>query len=290
MTVTSSNTRASAMAGRTAVHVLSDGSVKMDGGVTFGQVPKHVWQEWMPADRRNRVRLGLNCVLARIGDKNFLIDTGVGQKHSVDKRDDFGIGTSQLHSALKRYGCLPRDIHGVILSSLRFEHTGGCTKVDRKGDIVPAFPKARYFVQKAMWDEATAPNERDAENFIPDDYLPLHQKGVLELVDGDKALVPGIQVRRTGGPCNGHQIVIVTHGGERVAYVGDLVPTPYHLQLSCISSTDRLPEDTLERKREVLREAARDGWLIVFSHGAEQHAGYLENRNGRPVLRPVTLD
>ena len=68
------------------------------------------------------------------------------------------------------------------------------------------------------------------------------------------------------------------------------MPTPYHLQLACISASDRQPEETLEVKREILAEAVREGWLLVFSHGINERAGYLENRSGRLYLRPVTLD
>ncbi len=50
----------------------------------FGQIPKGQWQEWMPADRRNRVKLGLNCLLVRINDQNYLVDTGTGEYHSTD--------------------------------------------------------------------------------------------------------------------------------------------------------------------------------------------------------------
>ena len=102
-------------------------------------------------------------------------------------------------------------------------------------------------------------------------------------------LAPGIQVRLTGGPTHGHQIVLISHGGERVAFLGDLVPTPHHLHLACIAATDRRPEETLERKREILDEAVREGWLLVFSHGLPDRAGYLESRNGKPHLRTLEL-
>ena len=278
------------MNGRTALHLLSDGNFKMDGGVLFGQVPKGQWQEWLPADRRNRVRLGMNCLLAQMGDRNYLIDTGTGQKLSASMRDTYGINTSQLLQSLKSYGLQPQDIHGVVLTSLHFEHTGGCTKRDRRGELVPTFPKATYYVQAKAWEEATSPNERGADTYCPDDFMPLSEKGQLQIVDGDAQLVPGLNVRWTGGPCAGHQIAVVTHGGERVAFLGDLVPTPYHLQLACISANDRLPEETLERKRQVLAEATGDGWLLVFSHGVNDRSGYLESRNGRLHLRTVEIN
>ena len=277
------------MPGRTALHLLSDGIVKTDGGALFGTFPKSQWNEWLQADRRNRVRMGLNCLLISIDGQNFLVDTGAGQKHSPATRDTFGIGTSQLPQALKSWNLQPQDVHGVILTSLHFLHAGGCTKRDRSGTLVPTFPKAKYYVQRAAFLEAMNPNERGADSYRPEDFLPLQQRNQLQMVNEVTELAPGLQLRLTGGPCNGHQIALITHGGERVAFLGDLVPTPFHLQLSCIAATDRLPEETLERKREFLAEATRDGWLLIFSHGIGDRAGYLENRNGRRHLRMVEL-
>jgi glyoxylase-like metal-dependent hydrolase (beta-lactamase superfamily II) len=277
------------LAGRTALHLLSDGNVKSDGGALFGQFPKSQWNEWLVADRRNRVRLALNCLLVSVDGQNFLVDTGAGQKHSAAMRDAYGIGTSQLLQALKNHGLQRQDIHGVILTSLHFLHAGGCTKRDRSGTLVPTFPKAKYYVQRAAFLEAMNPNERGADSYRLEDFLPIQERGQLELVNETAELAAGLQVRLTGGPCHGHQMAIVTHGGERVAFLGDLVPTPYHLQLSCIAATDRLPEETLERKREFLAEATRDGWLLVFCHGITERAGYLESRNGRRHLRMVEL-
>lgn len=275
------------MAARTALHLLSDGVIKVDGGVVFGQTPKSQWQDWTPPDRRNRVRIGLNCLLVQAGGKNYLVDTGVGQKLSAEMRQAFGVGASQLLPALHKLGCPPQEIHGVILTSLHFKHTGNCTKMERRFGVVPTFPRARYYVQRAAFEEAMSPNERDPDGFIKDDYMPLYEKGLLELVEDEAMLAPGIQVRRTGGPSKGHQVVMVNHGGERVAVLGDLVPTKHHLRYACIASSDRQPEETLEAKKQMLSEAVDEGWLLVFSHDAEERAGYLERRNGRHYLRPV---
>ena len=256
----------------------------------FGQIPKGQWQDWMPADRRNRIKLGLNCLLVRVGDQNFLVDTGTGQKHSTARRDHYGLAASQLLGALRANGVSVQDIDGVVLTSLHFEHTGGCTRVNRRGEVVPTFPRATYYVQREAIEEATSPTERHVDEFIADDFIPLLEKDRIEVVDGEHTIAPGFVVRRASGPAAGHQIAIITHGGERVAFLGDLVPTPYHLQLACISASDRQPEETLEVKREILAEAVREGWLLVFSHGINERAGYLENRSGRLYLRPVTLD
>ena len=277
------------MPGRSAVSLVSDGTVKMDGGVVFGQVPKGQWQNWLPADRRNRVRLGLNCLLVRTGGSNFLIDCGHGQKLSPEMRDTYGVTTSHLLQALRSHGVLPQDIHGVVLTSLRFEHTGGCTRWDRRGELVSTFPKATYYVQARDLEEAMHPNEREADIYCRDDFLPLYELGQLKTLDGDTQVASGLQVRLTPGPTAGHQVVLFSDGGDWVVCLGDLIPTFYHLQLACISASDRLPEETLENKRRLLADCMQWGALLVFSHGVDDHAGYLNERNGRQHLRAIRL-
>ena len=71
--------------------------------------------------------------------------------------------------------------------------------------------------------------------------------------------------------------------------MGTLVPTPYHLNLVVISAFDSSPEDTLYQKRDMLTQAEREGWLLVFSHGHDTRAGYLERRGETGYLRPVEL-
>ena len=157
----------------------------------FGQVPKSQWQDWMSADRRNRVKLSLNCLLVRVGQRNFLIDTGVGPKRSKEERDQFGLSTSQLLSDLRSHGLNPGDVHGVVLTSLHFEHTGGCTRVNRRGEHIPTFPNATYYAQREALEEATSPTDRHVNGYVPNDYMPLYESGRLQLVDGEETIVPG---------------------------------------------------------------------------------------------------
>jgi glyoxylase-like metal-dependent hydrolase (beta-lactamase superfamily II) len=271
----------------TSAKVLSDGIVKIDGGSLFGPVPKVDWENTVATDRRNRVTLGLNCLLLQAGGKNVLVDTGVGSKDNDNDRENLGLVPSRLLKGLKGVGLSPKDIHVVILTHLHFDHSGGCTRMDRTGSIVPTFPKARYYVQRACWEEACQPSARYSATHRPDNFMPIADRGQLELLDGDVEVLPGLNVIVTDGHALGHQMVMFRHGGERIAFLGDLVPTPYHLNPIAFSAFDHSPDHTLERKREVLAQALREGWLVVFSHGHAQRAGYLERRAEMSVLRTV---
>jgi glyoxylase-like metal-dependent hydrolase (beta-lactamase superfamily II) len=273
----------------TSFKVLSDGIVKFDGGSMFGQVPKMCWEEKVPTDRRNRITLGLNSLVVQIGGKVALVDAGVGAKELDDEKETYGLVPSRLLKGLKSLGLAPKDVDVVILTHLHFDHSGGCTKLDRAGNLVPTFPKAKYYVQNLCWQDACTPNERHQEVHRDEDFRPIEERGQLELLDGDEEILPGVWVKVTNGHARGHQIVMVNHGGERIAFLGDLVPTRYHLDPAAISAFDQFPEETLQRKKDILGQAERDGWLLIFSHGYDQKAGYLERRNGGTYLRPVDL-
>jgi hypothetical protein len=60
------------------------------------------------------------------------------------------------------------------------------------------------------------------------------------------------------------------------------------LKLSVIPAFDFSPQTTLVQKREVLTQAEREGWLLVFAHGYDTKAGYLQRGEG-VYLRSVDL-
>ena len=233
--------------------------------------------------------MGLNCLLIRAQGKNILVDTGAGSKRTDRLKEMYGLNGNKLQKSLRNVGLTARDIDYVVLTNLQFDHGGGCTKLDRSGNAVPTFPRAQYMVQRTCWEEAQSPNERFEDSFYDDDFLPLEEKGLVTFLDGDYEVMPGVSVKVTDGPVKGHQIVLVERGGEKIAYLSDLIPTQYHLQLPYIQASDESPSETLEQKRDMLRMAIDGGWLVVFGHGYENQAGYVQQRNGRIQLVPVEI-
>ena len=275
--------------GTTSVNIVSDGTFLLDGGCVFGQVPKAQWELYTKPDRRNRIRLALNCLLIQTPNANILVDTGAGSKRPEKLKEAYGLNGNKLLKGLRALGLTARDIDIVVLTHLQFDHGGGCTKLDRSGSAVPTFTKAQYMVQRSCWDQAVNPSERYTGSFYEDDFLPLEEKGLLTFLDGDSEVIPGVTVKVNDGPAAGHQIVLIERGSEKIAYVSDLIPTPYHLPLPYIPALDEQPNNTLNQKRELLKMAVAGGWLVIFGHGHEHRAGYVQQRNGHAQLQPVEI-
>jgi glyoxylase-like metal-dependent hydrolase (beta-lactamase superfamily II) len=93
----------------------------------FGVVPKPLWERKLPADARNRVRLGLRPLLVR-GVRTMLIDAGLGDKLDAKSADIFGLERERhLDHSLAAAGLGPEGIEIVLASHLHFDHAGGFT-------------------------------------------------------------------------------------------------------------------------------------------------------------------
>ena len=269
--------------------MVSDGTIGLDGGALYGVVPKVVWNKLSPADGRNRVTVGLNCLLIRVGGKNILVDTGVGNKHTLRRKNAFAMKAGGLVGDLMAHGLGVEDIDVVALTHLHFDHAGGCTKRGYGRKAVPTFPRAVYLVQRRDWYEATHTSERSRAAYVPEDFLPLDEGHQLELLDGDTEIAPNVWLKVTGGHTSGHQMVFVESGDQRVACLGDVLPTPHHLPFPYGTAWDIHPLDTLERKRCLIEQAEREGWLLIFGHGIDPKAGHPVRRGGRLTLAPISL-
>jgi glyoxylase-like metal-dependent hydrolase (beta-lactamase superfamily II) len=270
--------------GALRVHTLQAGLQQLDGGAMFGVVPKTLWERKIPADARNRIPLGMRCLLIEHPDALVLVDTGAGNKESSKFYDIYGIendaiggaGPTQLESALAEAGFGPAEVTLVINSHLHFDHAGGNTRrlggaeggAGAEAEVVLSFPNARYVVRRGEWEWAHRVNERTAASYFAHNYEPVQAAGVLELIDTDAEVLPGISLRRTPGHTPHHQGILIESQGERMFYVADLAPTTSHVALPWIMGYDVEPLVTLETKRALWAEAAQEGWTMVFEHDA----------------------
>jgi glyoxylase-like metal-dependent hydrolase (beta-lactamase superfamily II) len=270
-------------------HVLVDGYVSLDGGAMFGVVPKVFWEKKIPPDGRNRVQLAMNCLLVHAGGKRILVETGMGAKLSPKLRDIYAIEGPFLNARLAEHGLDPSEIDIVINTHLHFDHCGGNTRLE-KDKIVAAYPNAKYVVQRGEFEHAKHPNERDRASYLMENYAPLEAKGKLALLEGDRAIAPGVELIRVPGHTANMQCVKLSGGGETAFFLADIAPTTAHLPLAWIMGYDLYPVTTLESKKKWFPELVKEGWLALFCHDTKTQAAYLRERGGVLEAEPVKVD
>jgi glyoxylase-like metal-dependent hydrolase (beta-lactamase superfamily II) len=259
----------------------------------FGVVPKTLWVRRAEADDRNRIGLGMRCILIEHDVGPILIETGLGNKEDAKFRDIYGIenagadGRTALEDGLRVAGFAPEDIAIVIDTHLHFDHAGGNTYRDRDGALRLTFPNARYVVQAGEYHYATHLNERTVASYFAPNFVPVYEAGQFDFVEGEQEVVSGIRVMPTPGHIPHHQSVLLESGGEQAFVFGDLVPTVAHLPLPWIMGYDVEPLVTLETKRRILRRAHEEGWLVIFDHDPKVAWGHVDHDGKAYGLRPA---
>ena len=262
---------------------LSDGIYHLDGGAFFGIVPKTLWSKKVTADENNRVRVGLNSVLVRTGEKNILIETGIGNKLAEKMAGIYG-QPAELLDHLGALGMAPDEVDIVINTHLHFDHCGWNT-IRQAGRIVPAFPKAKYYVQEGEWKHAHE-NQRDAVSYLMENYDPLVESGQMQLLRGDQEIVPGISVQVFPGHTRDMQAVIVQSRGKTGSYISDLIPTSAHLNVNWVMGFDLYPLETIESRKRYYSKAISERWLTMFTHDPEIPWAWVEaDDRGKTVAR-----
>jgi glyoxylase-like metal-dependent hydrolase (beta-lactamase superfamily II) len=262
--------------GDVTVEMLPTGTLRLDGGAMFGVVPRTLWEEKMVPDDRNRITLAMNAALVRAGGRTILVDTGAGDKEDQKFRDLYAAGPSLLLEALSSQGVAPEDVDVVVNSHLHFDHAGGNTFKDESGQVLATFPNARYLVQRREFEDALAAHERNRASYLDHNFKPLFDSGQMELLDGETEIAPGVRTLPLPGHTLGLQGIFIESEGARALYLADCVPTRHHLPLPWIMAYDLHPMETLETKRRILPQAAKEGWTLLFEHDPEVSAGRLE--------------
>ena len=269
--------------------MLNGGNFRLDGGAMHGVVPKTIWSKLVSCDPLNRVEYTTQCLLVETPDnRRVLIETGNGDKFPAKLKDIYGIDHDRsIGDALAEVGLEPDAIDLVVMSHLHFDHSGGTTRRGAGGDLQPVFWRARHVVQAREWQDATHPHERSRASYLAENIFPLQDSGLLQLVDGEAEIAPGVRVVPTPGHTAGHQSVLLGQpGGPRALFLGDVVPTAVHTRLPFVMGYDLDPARTVETKRALFQRAIDEDWIVLWGHDLEHHGGRLAfDKDGKPVVQ-----
>ncbi len=232
-------------------------------------VPEADWRREIPTNREDQLEIGFNLIQITVPGASILVDTGFGDYDPTDLNDpivsvrDVRL-TDGLDAALQSLGIDRGDITHVLVSHMHGDHILGATR-QLDGRRVPAFPNARYIIMEMEWN--AAPEFHQNARAITAQKETLRAAGVVDLVQDEQEIVPGVRFIPAPGESPGHAVVRVDLGGDVVYYVGDLFHYPAEF-----NHLDWIPlyrdRATLVGTRERLmpRFAEENTWVIPSHH------------------------
>ena len=271
----------------------SDGTYLLDGGAMFGVVPKVLWSKRTTPDEQNRILLGLNTTVVRTGAAVVLIETGIGNKQSAKMREIQG-NQELLPASLAAAGVRPDEVTHVVNTHLHFDHCGWNTTLHPDGSVTPTFPNARYFAHRGEVEHGHLQLERDAVSYLSPNYDPLIASGQMTLLDDDSirrdpVIAPGVSVELFPGHTAHSMGVHIESVGpfgtaQHACYIGDLLPTSLHLDLTWTMGFDLDPLTCIANRKRFLARAIPEQWLVLFTHDHNVPAATLSlNDKGKAV-------
>jgi len=265
------------------VEVVPDCEFRLDGGAMFGVVPRNLWSKYCPPDDQNRIRMNMNCVFVEAGKERVLIETGIGDKWSEKHRAMYGIDRRRglAESVRAIAGVAPEEITIVVNTHLHFDHAGGNTIVDGSNKIVPQFPNARYFISEAEYEHAETPSERDKASYFPENWRPLKGSGQLELKPAKYEVVPGLTMETYPGHNRSMQCWRLDQNSQTLFGFADLVPMRAHVPFAWVMGYDLYPVETVEAKKKLLPQAAREAWTCLFYHDPDETLCRIVEKQGK---------
>jgi glyoxylase-like metal-dependent hydrolase (beta-lactamase superfamily II) len=239
--------------------VLSDGNVSSPPGNVFAnepaaQVEGALAQRGLPVDV---VKTLCPVLYVEAGTHRLLVDLGAGT---------FWPGAGKLTQNLGAAGIDPADIDTVLLTHAHPGHVGGA--LDSRG--TPVYPNARYTLSKDEWEfwtsEVAFAKASERHIVAARKHLePIRDR--MQLVDGEREIVPGIRLIPAPGHTPGHMAVSLSAGGVSLLHIADTVFHPLHLEHPGWTSIyDVDPKQAAATKHRVLDRAARSQALVIGHH------------------------
>ncbi|MDA1278987.1 MAG: MBL fold metallo-hydrolase [Chloroflexi bacterium] len=268
------------------VHItgLTDGSVTFDPRILFAHDPIEVWEPFydrFPEYFEGQFfRNNLGSFVFTSGDRRILADTGFGP-HG----DMLGYpAPGELIADLEKNGIGPDTIDTVFLTHLHGDHVGWNMREDLP-DRSLSFPNARYRVHEADWNHFTTDellNDPKRGEATRRSVMPLHEKGVLDLMDGETELAPGVTAYPTPGHTPGHMSLLIASNNERALLVGDILGSPMQAtETDLFYSPDWNPRMGIEARTSILDRAEREKAVVIGSHLSYPGWGVIVKWEGR---------
>jgi glyoxylase-like metal-dependent hydrolase (beta-lactamase superfamily II) len=232
--------------------------------------PESEWRQAMPeADAAGRVWLGLNVVIIRLGDATIVIDPGMDDPDSAWQRNlarvwpDWPVTRSPgLTVAMEALGLDPESVTHVVITHPHLDHYPGVA-IAREDGFAPRFPRARHFLGQADW-EGNPQRGDPASDFARLEMLD--RLGLLELIDDEREIAPGVTILPAPGESPGHCVVRLQSAGETFYALGDLVHHACEVAHADWAPPRQATAALVSSRQRWFPQVASEGALAITAH------------------------
>lgn len=247
------------LVGDVRITFLADGGGVTDPLVAWPDSTPERWEHHRRhLDEEGRFITSVGGFLVQAGDRNIVVDTGIGPG-----RVDFpGVGWfegGRFLESLATTGVRPEEVTDVVFTHLHLDHCGWTTR-----DGVLTFPNARHHVTAGEWahwhggDDPAGPDPERVQRPLAD---RLHH------VDDGDTIVPGVDVVATPGHTPGHCSLVVSSGTARAVVLGDVMHCAVQMsEPEWNIAFDVDPELARETRRRMFEELERPDTIGAACH------------------------
>jgi glyoxylase-like metal-dependent hydrolase (beta-lactamase superfamily II) len=253
--------------GDAAVTVISEGTLRW---APRFQVPEEQWRRALPdADPDGRITLGLNLMLVQAGGVSIVIDPGCddpqsGWRRAFEAKWPGSTRTAGLAAAMVHVGVSPEQITHVAITHAHEDHFAG-VMLERDGHLSIRFPRARHLLHRADWHGNPRLQEADSPMAIR--LGAVQRAGLLDLIEGEHELAPGVTMIPAPGESPGHCVLRLRSGDAAAYFLGDLFHHACEIaHPDWVPGQNRGPVTLLETRTRLLPEIAASQAAVVFAH------------------------
>ncbi len=208
----------------------------------------------------------LNVMVVRSGDRNILIDAGLGMDPDLNLPR-----AGQLIRRLGASGINLGEITDVVITHLHMDHIGGLLVDGVKEQL---HPELRIHVAAAEVDFWKAPDftRTNMPPGFPDalrataTHFLAEYGSYVRTFDEVHKIAPGVTAHRTGGHTPGHSVVRLKSNGEALTFAGDAIFAVGFEQPNWHNGFEHDPEGAAQVRITLLNELAGTGEMLVATH------------------------
>ena len=265
--------------GSYTLFVIEDGYYWRDPAGYHEDATERDWR-FYPHNDQDQVWMNFGCYLITDGDRTIMIDAGIGDTPGGPP----GMTAGLMPSAVDSLGIARESVETVLYSHMHYDHIGGS---QRDGKMV--FPNARHVFHTEEWSFWKSA-EGELANAARQIMQPLLDQDLVDFIEKDTEILPGITAVESFGHTPGHLTVSLISGGTRTLIGGDVSNHPFqvehpHWSLP-VDNDQKLAGITRDRVFDEIRES---NTTFVAGHYPMPGIGRVITDDGVRVYQPGTV-